>query len=79
MHLNHWMRGALIALAGTLATAGASQAGYKMEIDDTKWISLGAGLRSSFTAQQDGAASGDNWSKDFNLDNARIYMAGQVH
>ena len=73
------MKGTLLALTTILIAAGSSQAGYKMEIDDTKWISLGAGLRSSFTAQQDGAASGDNWSKDFNLDNARIYMAGQVH
>ncbi|NRA10183.1 MAG: hypothetical protein HRU02_18655, partial [Myxococcales bacterium] len=60
-------------------SAGTAWAGYKMEIDDTKWISLGIGGRSSFTARQDSAPSGTDWSKDFNLDNARIYIAGQVH
>ena len=60
-------------------SAGTAWAGYKMEIDDTKWISLGIGARSSFTARQDSAPNGTDWSKDFNLDNARIYIAGQVH
>ena len=60
-------------------TAGSAWAGYKMEIDDTKWISLGIGGRASFKATQDAAPSGSDWSKDFNLDNARIYIAGQVH
>lgn len=79
------MRKSLLSLsvASTVAivglSAGSAWAGYKMEIDETKWISLGAGLRSSFTARQDGAPSGNDWSKDFNLDNARIYINGQVH
>lgn len=68
----------LIVLAVGL-TAGTASAGYKMEIDDTKWISLGVGGRVSFKATQDAAPSGSDWSNDFNLDNARIYVAGQVH
>jgi hypothetical protein len=67
-------------LAGALLL-GASQAhaGGKITIDDTKWISLGLGGRTSFAATQDAAPSGSDWSNDFNVDNARIYIGGQVH
>ena len=50
-----------------------------MEIDETKWISLGIGGKVSFKATEDAAPNGSNWSKDFNLDNARIYINGQAH
>lgn len=55
-----------------------SQAGATFKIDDTKWVSVGAGLRTSFRAQEDGAAN-SNWTNDFNLDNIRLYLNGQVH
>jgi hypothetical protein len=55
------------------------RAGGKIMIDDTKWISLGIGARGSFAAIEDAAPNGSDWSKDFNLDNARIYINGQVH
>ncbi|MGH3642629.1 MAG: hypothetical protein ACRDUX_26800 [Mycobacterium sp.] len=54
-------------------------AGGKISIDDNKWISLGVGVRSSYTATQDAAPSSNDWSSDFNLDNARIYINGQIH
>lgn len=57
----------------------AAYAGGKIALDETKWISLGVGVRSSFTATQDAAPSTSDWSNDFNLDNARIYINGQVH
>ncbi|MCX7098824.1 MAG: hypothetical protein NTV43_13060 [Methylococcales bacterium] len=58
----------------------ASQAGATFKIDDTKWVSIGAGLRTSFQSMEDGAgASGNKWSNDFNLDNIRLYLNGQVH
>jgi hypothetical protein len=53
-------------------------AGATFKIDDTKWISVGAGLRTSFTAQEQGAAN-KQWSNDFSLDNIRLYFNGQVH
>ena len=64
-----------------LSLLGASQAvaGGKISIDDTKWISLGIGGRTSFSAIEDAAPSGSDYSTNFNLDNARIYIAGQVH
>jgi len=69
----------------TLATLAsgytpASQAGATFKIDDTKWISLGAGLRTSFIAREDGAGVDNNkWATDFRLDNLRLYMNAQIH
>ncbi|WP_045224339.1 hypothetical protein [Methyloterricola oryzae] len=65
----------LLSAAATYAPV--SYGGATFKIDDTKWISIGAGIRSSFTATE-GAADG-KWSNDFNLDNARIYINGQIH
>ena len=55
-----------------------SHAGATFKIDDTKWVSVGLGLRSSFTATESAAANKD-WSNNFALDNARLYFAGQLH
>jgi hypothetical protein len=54
-------------------------AGGKIAIDDTKWISIGAGARTSFSTIEDAAPNSSDWSNDFNLDNARIYLNGQIH
>ena len=57
-----------------------TQAGATFKIDDTKWVSIGAGLRTSFQAAESGAGVGGNkWSNDFNLDNIRLYLNGQIH
>lgn len=70
------------ALAFAFAVAAlwstSAHAGGKITIDDTKWISLGLGLRGSFSAQEDAAPNGD-WSTGFNLDNTRIYINGQIN
>ena len=50
-------------------------------------ISIGAGIRTSFSAVEEGAPGTDavpsvpstDWSNDFAVDNARIYLNGQVH
>lgn len=68
----------LLTLAA--AYAPATQAGATFKIDETKWISLGLGLRSSFQSIEGAAGnSGNKWSNDFNLDNARLYVNGQIH
>jgi len=54
-------------------------AGAKIEIDDTKWISIGAGLRTSYSSVEDAAPSGSDSSNDFSLNNIRLYMNGQIH
>ena len=70
-----------------LSQIPASYASPTYKFDDTKWISIGAGIRSSFeTSEGDGnggnqidGGSGDQWSQKVYLDNARIYVNGQVH
>jgi len=69
------LTGALVASLTTYAPT--SEAGATFKIDDTKWVSIGAGLRTSFTAQEGSNPNG--WSNDFNLDNIRIYLNGQIH
>ena len=69
-----------LVLAATLGlSAGSASAGGTIKIDDTKWVSVGAGLRTSFNAVEDAAPSGDDYSKDFQLDNIRLYINGQIH
>ncbi len=65
--------------AGLMFIAPSAFAGAKFEIDETKWISVGAGARASFTSRDNGAPNGQNWSKDFSLENMRLYVNGQIH
>jgi len=75
------------ALSAGLLAVGSAQAGATFKIDDTKWLSMGVGIRTSFSAVEGGAPQpgnsgdmrGDEWSNDFAVDNARIYLNGQVH
>ena len=66
------------AAGGLLLGTAVANAGAKIAIDDTKWISIGAAARGSFTAMEDNARNGD-WGTDFNADNARSYVNGQLH
>ncbi|MCS5566081.1 MAG: OprO/OprP family phosphate-selective porin [Methylococcales bacterium] len=67
-------------LAAGLLTTGSALAGATIKVDDTKWISVGAGIRSSFSAGDNAAgAASDKWSSSFALDNVRLYVNGQVH
>ncbi len=68
----------LVAVASTLMVATSAMAGAKIEGDNGKWISVGIGARTSFAAVEDASPSGDDWSNDFNLDSARIYVNGQI-
>ncbi len=58
-----------------------SYAGATFKIDDTKWVSIGAGLRTSFSSQEAAAGAGSDkrWTNDFNLDSIRLYLNGQIH
>lgn len=70
----------LAVLIAAQFIAGAAFAGAKIESEDgIKWLSIGLGARTSFKAVEDGSTSGDKWSKDFDLDSARIYINGQIH
>ncbi len=61
-------------LAGTAVHAGAT-----IKVDDTKWVSVGAGLRTSFVSMDEGAPNGKDRSKDFLVENMRLYVNGQIH
>ncbi|PKM12029.1 MAG: hypothetical protein CVV13_06895 [Gammaproteobacteria bacterium HGW-Gammaproteobacteria-3] len=70
----------LLALTAVSAYTPLAEAGATFKIDETKWLSIGVGLRTSFRAIEDSAgASGDKYSNDFNLDNIRLYLNGQIH
>lgn len=70
----------LAALANALLLAApAAFSGGKIGIDDTKWLSIGAAARTSFATIEDAAPNSSEWSDDFNLDSARIYINGQIH
>lgn len=62
----------LIGLPAIAAAAG------KVNISDESWVSLGAGFRASGSFIEDAAPSGSNYGKDIQIDNARIYLNGQV-
>jgi len=78
----HSKEGSWIALAIAVLAAGTwsvrAHAGMTYQIDEVRSFSAGLGARTSFAAIEDGAGGGDEWSKDFNLDNARIYLNGTI-
>ena len=72
------MKNIILLLLLTLIPSIASAAA-KIVVDDTKWVSIGAGLRTTFTAVEDGADGGDSYSKDFAVQSVRLYLNGQLH
>lgn len=66
-----------LVVACTFGIGSEAQAGAKIGIGEDSWVSVGAGVRGSFRVREDAAPDG-GWSKDFNLDNARIYLGGQI-
>ncbi len=70
-----WGLGAL----GLACVSLPAVAGKKLEIDETRWLSAGLGVRAAFTSVEDGAPSGDADSTDFDIQNIRLYVSGQVH
>jgi hypothetical protein len=73
--------GAIMALvAGTASTLPSAYAAGKIASDDgTKWVSLGMGVRTEFVAQEHASANGGSYSNQFGVNNARIYVNGQIH
>lgn len=54
------------------------QASPTFKLDETKWISIGAGMQPVLKLRKRRCLSG-KWSNDFTLDNIRLYLNGQVH
>jgi hypothetical protein len=70
-----------VVLSASLLAFSNAQAGATFKIDDTKWISIGAGLKTSFTTSEDtaGRSGSPKWGTDFALNNLRLYMNAQIH
>ena len=64
--------------AGMMAALPSAYAGGKITIDDTKWISIGMGMRGGFQAVS-GRAGNGGYGNEFGINNARIYLNGQIH
>jgi hypothetical protein len=73
--------GATMALvAGVASVPPSAYAGGTIKTDDPdKFISLGMGIRTSFTSGEDRSASGAQWDNTFAVDNARVYINGGIH
>ena len=71
--------GAMVALvAGMGSTLPSAYAGGTIKADDDKWISVGMGIRTSFNSVEGGSPAG-HYSNEFAINNARIYVNGQLH
>lgn len=71
--------GAMAALvAGMGSTMPSAFAGGTIKADEDKWISIGMGIRTSFNSVE-GASPAGHYTNDFTINNARIYINGQLH
>jgi hypothetical protein len=70
---------AVALVAGMATTMPSAYAGGKITIDDTKWISIGMGIRGNYSAVQNQSSNGNDYSSGFAINNARIYINGQIH
>ncbi len=68
-----------VAVASTTTMAPVvSQAAGTISFGEDKYVSVGFGMRSSFSSVEDAANDGGS-SNDFNLDSARLYFSGSLN
>ncbi len=75
------LRGALcsaVALGALSCAIDQAEAGATVSFGDDESISVGLGLRSSFTSTEHGAADGSR-SADFSLDSVRLYVNASLN
>lgn len=65
--------------AAMLLPAMSAQAGGTISFGEDKSVSVGFGMRSSFSSVENGAPNGTSRSQDFSLDSARIYLSGSLN
>jgi len=56
-----------------------ANAGGTIKIDDVRSVSAGAGLRSGVTFTENGASSGEDYSKTIAMQSIRLYFGGKLH
>jgi hypothetical protein len=70
---------ATVSIASSLAFVPlTAPAAGVIEIDDTKSVYVGGGVRTSFSSVEDAAPNGTDRSNDFDVDDAELYFGGQV-
>jgi hypothetical protein len=67
-----------VLLAAVAATMGNAWAGATINMGEDKSVSVGFGLRESFTSAEGGAPDGGR-SNDFNLDSARLFFGASLN
>ena len=72
---------AILALVSRVASRlpSAYAAGKIASGDETMWVSIGLGVRTEFIAQENASANGQTYNNTFGINNARIYINGQIH
>lgn len=73
---NH-RRGLVLSTFSLFVLVTSSQAGVKIGEGD-KWVSIGAGMKTAFRITEDSAPNGTDSSKNFALDDVRLYLNGSV-
>jgi len=69
-----------ILFMGLLAIAHTSIASSnRINLGADSWIEVGAGLRFDWTAVEDAAPSGEDYSDDFTIDRADIFISGRAN
>ena len=61
-----------------MLTAMGAQAGTTISLGEDKSVSVGFGMRSSYSSVEDTSASGGR-SNDFSLDSSRLYLSGSFN
>jgi hypothetical protein len=56
-----------------------AHAGATISMGEDASVSVGFGMRTSFTSMEDGAPDGESRSTDFELDSIRLYMGAQLN
>lgn len=65
--------------AAVMLPAASVYAGGTITFGEDKSVSVGLGMRGSFSSVENGAPNGTSRSNDFSLDSARIYLSGSLN
>jgi hypothetical protein len=65
----------MLSLALT-ASAPLAIAGADLKLGDDAGVTIGFGIRNSYTSVENGAPNGTSRSNDFSIENARLYLSG---
>jgi hypothetical protein len=74
-------RNQLVAAVATVIMLSAinANAGGTITFGEDKSVSIGLGMRGSFSSVENGAPNGTSDSQNFSLDSARIYLSGSLN